>query len=179
MDWHLFACFLYWKMMYLCNGYIMCVQFSSVHSVASDSLRPHEPQHTRRPMYVDCEIAKEMIYIRHFHIYIFSNLSLPKGDWCKYLCTPLGKRAFFQCSQEWLFSQILDFFYITYDYIRDMFYVLGSLTLQTYIRLFKHEIFNHCSPKAMTLFQKILKLLILLQNSRVVEFCVDTIIFNF
>ena len=95
MDWHLFACFLYWKMMYLCNGYIMCVQFSSVHSVTSDSLRPHEPQHTRRPMYVDCEIAKEMIYIRHFHIYIFSNLSLPKGDWCKYLCTPLGKRAFF------------------------------------------------------------------------------------
>ena len=74
---------------------ISCV-FSSVQSLSRVwLLRPHEPQHTKPPMYVDCEIAKEMIYIRHFHIYIFSNLSLPKGDWCKYLCTPLGKRAFF------------------------------------------------------------------------------------
>lgn len=60
-----------------------------------------------------------------------------------------------------------------------MILCFGKLDITNTYQTFKHEIFNHCSPKAMKVFQKILKLLILLQNSRVVEFCVDTIIFFF
>lgn len=44
-------------------------------------------------VYVDCGIAEEMNYARHFHIYVFSNLSLPKGNYYKYLFTLFGKES--------------------------------------------------------------------------------------
>lgn len=43
-------------------------------------------------VYVDCGIAEERDYAKHFHIYIFGNLNLPKGN-CKYLCTLWGKES--------------------------------------------------------------------------------------
>lgn len=45
--------------------------------------------------YVDGGITEEMTYTKHFHIYICSHLSLPKGNYYKYLCTFLGRSAFF------------------------------------------------------------------------------------
>lgn len=59
-------------------------------------------------------IAEEMNYTKHFHTYIFSYLSLPKGNYCNYLCTFLGRSAFFvsvlRCDHS---CQRWDFFDIT------------------------------------------------------------------
>ena len=74
---------------------------------------------------------------------------LAKGDWCKYLCTPLGRRAFFLrvFSGVVVLSEIGFLWYYLWLHKR---YVLcfRKLDITNTYQTFKHEIF-----KAMTVFQ--------------------------